>query len=146
MRALDRFGRKKLCCAALNRIEGGTRPRSSARLSLLGSPPLPNRPAWMQLVDHENVTCPPARMPFEKMGMIEWQIVMPVRYHLDILFGPDSERDHRADQRQGGGGSEGDSHTFERADLPGERIGDEPANMAERELSSEQGGSIFLRR
>ena len=100
----------------------------------------------MQFVDHESVACATARMPFEKMGMIAWQIVMRVRQHLNICRRPNPEGDHCADQRQRGGCPESCPHAFNCAGLSGEWIGDEPAHMTERELRGEQDGAIFLRR
>ena len=98
----------------------------------------------MQFVNHKGVAGYPVRVPLGEMWMIRCQIVMGVRENFGVIHRPDTERDHRADQRQHSGRSERRPHAVRCPDLTRKRICDQPADVAQRELSGEQCWAIVL--
>ena len=98
----------------------------------------------MQFVNHEGVAGYSVRVPLGEMRMIRRQVVVGVREYFRVIRRPDTERDHRADQRQHSGRSERSPHAARSADLTRKRICGQPADMAQRELSGEQCRAIVL--
>src|SRR3546814_1079728 len=59
-------------------------------------------PAFMQIVDHENVPCTAIRMGVTQMRMVGGKVAMVMRDHVRIKLGPERkrrQRSHCRDQR-----------------------------------------------
>ena len=98
----------------------------------------------MEIVDHERMARHryPA-MILQDVRVIGTQIIMPVRQNIRVGCVPNPPRERDADASEHGQRPERRCLPRPRADLSGERIGDQPARMAERKLCREYSRTIF---
>ena len=75
-------------------------------------------------------------------AMICWKVIMMMLDDVRIGGRPEHHRDDCPQKRQRSSAAKRDTHSERRAQLPRQRIGDEPTDMAERKLGSKQGGPI----
>ena len=99
----------------------------------------------MQIVDDKMMLVTAASVLFQ-MRMIGWQVGMRMKQHRGVVAGPKPQGKSNTRGGQASENQKGWHHAKLCADLSGHRICHEPANMAERELGSEQCRAVLIRR
>ena len=99
----------------------------------------------MQFVDDVSMgVIAPAML--SHMRMVGGQFRVLVSYFGGIMFRPAPERQQNSDDRQNRKSDEGGSHSETSAHLPGDRIGDQPTDMAQGKLRGKKGRPVRFRR
>jgi hypothetical protein len=97
----------------------------------------------MQIVNDEGMLGRPEAMALEEMRMVGRQIFVAVRQYLRVRPWPKRGGAKRPNRRQHRRPGERGYLTLSGSEPAGQRIGDEPAAVAERELRGEQGRPVL---
>lgn len=97
----------------------------------------------VDLVDHIGVAVLVSTV-FDEVRMIGWQIGMLMRDFGRIVLGPAPQGECDTGHSEGGKREKRGGHPEPGAKLTGNRVGKQPANMAQGELGGEQGRTIWF--